>query len=88
MAFVRQLYEVFASGTTKHNQGFLRNKNSVDVEKTDLELFKGYRLGDLWEDARLPAIYMYLRRNPHLMIPDSWQATIDDFDHELDEKAP
>ena len=88
MAFVKQLYDVFASDTAKHEKGFLRNKNTLALDKTDLELFKEYPTGDLWEDARLPSVYMYIRRNPHLVIPDSWEAVIADFDHELDQTAP
>ena len=83
MAFVKQIFKIFTADAGKYSKGFLRNKNSVEPSKTDVELFQSYPLNDLWEDASLVSVYAYMRQNRHLVIPPSWQETIDAFDLQL-----
>ena len=87
MDFVKQLFNVFTEDSARDKTGFLRNKNKTDPKMTDLELFQSMPLGDLWEDASIASVYVYLRRNKHLVIPNSWEQVIDDFDAELDAKV-
>ena len=63
----------------------LRAKNSVNPVLTDRQIFESMQLGDAWEDASVASVYFYIRKGRFLVIPDSWQATIDDFDRALQE---
>ena len=66
----------------------LRAKNQVDPLLTDRQVFEAMPLGDVWEDATLASTYFYLRRGKYLVIPDSWQAAVAEFDRALDERVP
>ena len=85
MGFVRQLFKVFTHESAQKSKGHLRNKNLTNPTMTDLELFQSMPLSDAWEDAGVASVYFYLRRNRYLVVPDSWEATIQAFDRELDE---
>ena len=87
MAFVKQLFKVFADSKAQQNHGFLRNKNLVDPEKSDVELFQSMPLNDTWDDASAASVYFYLRAGQHLVIPPCWAAVIDEFDRELDARV-
>ncbi|CAE7803502.1 unnamed protein product [Symbiodinium sp. CCMP2592] len=87
MEFVKQLFDTFARDPEPLHLGCLRNKNDTNPDLSDVELFGALPTGDLWEDANLPSVYFYLRRNRYLVIPPSWAAQIELFDKELDAKA-
>lgn len=63
--------------------GDLRNKVEVDIDLSDREIFARMKIQDAWWDANIPELYWYLRKLPNLVIPDSWQTTMDDFEKEL-----
>ena len=53
----------------------LRQKDLVNANMlSDRELFSNMPLGDVWVDAHLPTLYLYLFENPNLKISDSWLA--------------
>ena len=87
MEFVKQIFDVFTTDSTPHRMGCLRNKNTTNPDLSDVELFKALPRNDMWEDAELPAVYFYLRRNKYLMLPSSWEDAINRFDLELDAKV-
>ncbi|CAE7757411.1 unnamed protein product [Symbiodinium pilosum] len=66
----------------------LRQKTQVSQDLTDRELFSSLQLGDTWPDAELVQVWCYLYNNKNLMIPPTWQATMDAFHSELKETAP
>ena len=85
--FVNQIYDIFSN--TQKVQKYLRNKTVVQhTEFSDHEIFAAMPLGDLWEDAGIASVYFYLRKGRHLVIPDSWSATITAFDQELSASVP
>ena len=45
----------------------------VAVDKPLCELFAEYPMGDLWEDADMPAVVRYLRGSKGLVIPPEWR---------------
>ena len=65
----------------------MRQKVQVDGSKTDQELFKELPLGDLWQDAALPSVYLYLLRGRTLVIPDAWYDTMMDLKKEMEKHA-
>ena len=71
-----------------HERKHLRHKNFVDPGRTDREMFDDLGMGDVWADANLAKVYFYARQNKHLVIPDSWLASIEKFDKELDDRVP
>ena len=86
MKFVKKIYDTFiADPPAPDSYKRLRNKTMVDPLLTDQQIFKAMEVGDCWEDAAMPSLYMYLRKGQHLVIPDSWLEAIDAFDKELDE---
>ena len=87
MEFVKRLFDVFTGDSERRHLACLRNKNTVNPGRSDVELFAALPTGDLWEDASLPSVYFYLRRNRYLVIPPSWEAQIQSFDRELDAKV-
>ena len=90
MEFVKQIFEAFATCQTPDSLAALaplRNKNTANPDLSDVELFKALPMKDLWEDAELPSVYFYLRRNKYLVIPSSWEDTIECFDTELDARV-
>ena len=88
MRFCQKLYRAFYQTEMLHDRRHLRHKNSVDPGKTDREIFEDMGLGDVWSDANLATVYFYARQNKWLVIPDSWLATIEKFDKELDGRVP
>lgn len=50
----------------------LRSKVPADPQRTDRELFMAMPPDDLWIDAALPEVLLYLADNQHLEIPPSW----------------
>ena len=66
----------------------LRQKKEVNLGLSDKEVFQSMPLGDVWEDAKLPEVYRYLRKNKKHVIPKSWESVFDDFDAELDQHYP
>ena len=88
MRFCKKLYRAFFETEMVHERRHLRHKNFVDPAKTDREIFSNLELGDVWADAHLAKVYFYARQNKHLAIPDSWVATIEQFDKELDDRVP
>ena len=69
-------------------QPVMRQKVDLDPRQTDLEIFQGLDLGDVWSDARLVETYWYLRNSKKASIPDSWEETFQCFDAALKEVAP
>ena len=62
----------------------LRKKFELDPSMSDREIFNRYPLlPDQWMDASLPDIFFYLYGCNHLVIPDSWQDSIDGFKNQL-----
>ena len=61
----------------------LRNKQPVNPQMTDKEIFESMSLDDCWFDAKLPSLYWYLRSLRHLKIPETWETTIANFEEEL-----
>lgn len=87
LKFVKEIYDIFSNTEKVHK--YLRNKTVVQhTDFTDHEIFAAMPMGDLWEDAGIASVYFYLRKGAHLVIPDSWSATIDAFDRELSESVP
>ena len=62
----------------------LRQKVPLDGQLTDHELFKQLPLGDIWQDARLPEVFLYLLDHRSLTIPSSWYATMMELKLELE----
>ena len=88
MKLVKKLYSSFVEHRAADSTRLcLRAKNSINPVLTDRELFQSMPLGDAWEDASVASVYFYLRKGRFLVIPDSWQATIDDFDRDLQERV-
>ena len=87
MDFVKQIFEAFATDCVPEALACLRNKNTTSPELSDVELFTALPMNDMWEDAGLPSVYFYLRKNKYLMIPASWESAICSFDAELDSKV-
>lgn len=71
-------------------QPTLRQKQEIDTSKTDREIFRDLKLGDLWQDADLVSCYRYLRKSKRFSsaIPSSWENVFMDFDAELDKVSP
>ena len=65
----------------------MRQKVEVDGSKSDHELFKELPLGDLWKDAGLASVCLYLIRGRSLVIPDAWHDTMMDLKKELEKHA-
>jgi hypothetical protein len=62
----------------------LRKKFELDPSMSDREIFNRYPLlADQWMDASLPEIFFYLSGCNHLVIPDSWHDSMDDFKNQL-----
>ncbi len=57
----------------------LRKCFAVDPKLSDGENFVAYPLGDLWLDADVLGVIVYIRNYKGLSIPDSWLAAIDNF---------
>lgn len=57
----------------------LRKCYAVDPKLSDRENFVAYPIGDLWLDANVLDVIVYIRKYKGLTIPDSWLAAIDNF---------
>jgi hypothetical protein len=51
----------------------LRQKTAIDPTRTDLQIFMGLSNDDVWTDAELPSVFLYLYENEKLCIPNEWQ---------------
>ncbi|CAE7353547.1 unnamed protein product [Symbiodinium sp. CCMP2456] len=61
----------------------LRQKVLINTKLTDRELFERLPLGDVWSDAGLADVFMYMLQSHSLNIPDSWLDTMMDFKSQL-----
>ena len=61
----------------------LRHKYPVDLGKSDKDLFAELPMGDIWIDAKLHQVWVYLFTNRRLKVPDSWHDVIWKFHHDL-----
>lgn len=57
----------------------LRCKIPTEPSWTDRELFMHMCDEDLWLDAKLPDVLLYVARNKHLNIPPSWESCMVDY---------
>ena len=62
----------------------LRQKQHVDVNLSDRELFQRLALGDVWMDAGLIDVYKYLRASRKTVIPDTWASAFQDLDTQIE----
>lgn len=65
----------------------LRFKKPINLAETDRYIFQSLPLGDPWCDSKIHLAWAYLYRSKHLRIPDSWVATMKQFDAELSAKV-
>lgn len=65
-----------------------RSKASVPDGLSDREIFTRMPIGDLWEDAELQSVYLYLVRSSKTTIPDSWQVAMEDFTCAVERSLP
>ena len=56
----------------------LRQKRFVNPKRTDLQIFRSLPLVDPLVDAQIPGLFLYLIRNPKLIIPDGWQPAMEE----------
>ena len=52
---------------------------AVDFSESDRENFEKYPTGDLWDDASLIDVVLYIWKYKGLSIPDSWVNTMEKF---------
>lgn len=69
-------------------QPTLRQKKEIPFGATDVDIFRSMPLGDVWLDAQLPEVYRYLRSNQKLIVPDSWEVALGEFDAALEAAYP
>ena len=77
--------EETASGTPRL---CMRQKVHVSQAVSDKELFNSLSLGDTWPDGDLGAVWGYLWRNKKLLVPLSWQSTMEAFNEEVQSSVP
>ena len=87
MEFVKQIFEAFATDCVPQALGCLRNKNTTNPDLSDVEIFAALPMKDMWEDAEMPSVYFYLRKNKYLMIPSCWEDAISSFETQLNAKV-
>ena len=87
MEFVKQIFEAFATDCVPQALGCLRNKNTTNPDLSDVEIFAAMPMKDMWEDAEMPSVYFYLRKNKYLMIPSCWEDAISSFEAQLNAKV-
>lgn len=61
----------------------VRTKYDANVKLSDRELFDSMTSTDLWEDADLVSVFVYLIEHPRTSIPDSWLETMGRFKEDL-----
>ena len=44
-----------------------------------LQMFRELDLGDMWQDAAMGEVLVYLRGNKHLLMPAAWKEVLDVF---------
>ena len=62
----------------------LRQKQPVNVNMSDREIFSSLPLGDTWPDAELVQVYKYLRQSDKTHVPESWHDVFTQLDSQLD----
>ena len=77
--FGARLLELYKTAHHKEVRCDLRKVFAVSPDLSDRENFEAYPVGDLWDDADLFAVFVYLKNYRGLRIPDSWGKTMDDF---------
>ncbi|CAE7236796.1 unnamed protein product, partial [Symbiodinium sp. CCMP2456] len=83
-AFGRKIYELWREECKAEQPRLcMRQKVHIDPGMTDKGLFESLPLGDSWPDAEMIEVWAYLYKNKKLMIPSSWQSTMDAFNSEL-----
>ena len=67
----------------------LRTKKHAEKfgQKTDKEIFDELPCGDVWDDANLIRVFMYLYNMESTSVPTTWQASMASFKQELEEFA-
>lgn len=65
-----------------------RNKVTLDDGRSDRELFGRMPTGDLWDDAEMQSIYLYLLESSKTIIPDSWRDVMMEFTREVKRSLP
>ena len=84
--FAEKVYDLHCEHGPKFRRS-LRQKLPVCTELTDEDLFAAMPLGDVWSDARLLDVFMYLHQHRRLSIPDSWREVMDEFKKEVEARA-
>ena len=70
--FGRRLLKLFDDVKDDPRQD-LRQKRPLDPSKTDLQIFRGLSDDDLWVDAGLPEVFLYLYGAYKNQVPDGWE---------------
>ena len=84
VGFGLQLLKITKNENFRANpQPCLRQKCDLSGFDSELALFRSLPTGDVWSDAELPAVYFYLAKSKHLVIPVEWRATMGEFTEEL-----
>ncbi|CAE7328646.1 unnamed protein product [Symbiodinium sp. CCMP2592] len=83
-AFGKKILELWRQECTAEQPRLcMRQKVHIDSRMTDKELFQSLPLGDTWPDAEMVQVWAYLYKNKKLIVPSSWQSTMDSFNSEL-----
>ena len=77
--FGTRLLDVYKKANHEEIRRDLRKCYAVDPKLSDRENFVAYPIGDLWLDANVLDVIVYIRKYKGLTIPDSWLAAIDNF---------
>lgn len=64
---------------TNDDRRDLRRKFQLNPQQTDRELYHDYPAGDLWPDANLGSVLVYVYKCKFLNIPESWRGDIEAF---------
>ena len=67
----------------------VRTKYKVhDMKRSDREVFHSLPLNDVWHDAELIPVWVYLYKHPKTSIPDSWLDEMATFHEEMMKQVP
>ena len=83
--FGRKLLEIYDQVCDKPDP-VLRQKRRVAAHEADWEIFGSLRVvdyDDLWPDADLWGVYLYLKQNKRLRMPQAWSTVLDEFEQEV-----
>ena len=83
--FGRKLLEIYDHVCDKPDP-VLRQKRGVAAHEADWEIFGSLRVvdyDDLWPDADLWGVYVYLKQNKRLRMPQAWTTVLDEFEQEV-----